>query len=66
MIFKMIFLFIYFNKIDIANLANQYQSELLTADDDAKYDRIIDINLSEVKQHLYEKKERVFYFLISF
>ncbi|CAF3687043.1 unnamed protein product, partial [Rotaria sordida] len=37
---------------DIANLANQYQSELLTADDDAKYDRIIDINLSELEPHV--------------
>ncbi|CAF3355675.1 unnamed protein product [Rotaria sp. Silwood1] len=37
---------------DIANLANQYKNELLTADDGAKYDRIIDISLSELEPHV--------------
>jgi aconitate hydratase len=37
---------------DIATLADQYQNELLTADDGAKYDRIIDINLSELEPHV--------------
>jgi hypothetical protein len=36
------------NDIDIAAFANEYQTELLTADEGAKYDRVIDINLSEV------------------
>jgi hypothetical protein len=46
------FIFI-LNYIDIATLANQYQTELLTADDGAKYDRIIDINLSEVNEKFF-------------
>lgn len=40
----------YFLILAIANLATRYKSQLLTADDGAKYDRIIDINLSEVKK----------------
>ncbi len=36
------------NNIEIAAFADQYQTELLTADEGAKYDRVIDINLSEV------------------
>jgi hypothetical protein len=50
--------------IDIANLANQYQKELLTADDGAKYDRIIDINLSEVIENIHRNKVRFFIFKI--
>ena len=34
--------------IDIAKLASEYRTELLTADEGAKYDRIIEINLSQV------------------
>ena len=34
--------------LGIAQLANDYKDVLLTADEGAKYDRIIDINLSEV------------------
>jgi len=36
--------------VEIANFANQYKDVLLTADEGAKYDRIIDINLSEVNR----------------
>ena len=34
--------------LGIAQLANDYKDVLLTADEGAKYDRVIDINLSEV------------------
>ena len=35
-------------RLGIAQLANEYKDVLLTADEGAKYDRVIDINLSEV------------------
>ena len=34
----------------IANFASEYEKVLLTADEGAKYDRVIDINLSEVEK----------------
>ncbi|CAF3692906.1 unnamed protein product [Adineta steineri] len=37
---------------DIANFANEYRDVLLTADEGAKYDRVIDINLSELEPHV--------------
>lgn len=36
----------------IATLANQFQKQLLTADEGAKYDRVIEINLSELEPHV--------------
>ena len=38
-----------FGLVAIANFASEYQKVLLTADEGAKYDRVIDINLSEVE-----------------
>ena len=46
-------LVVFFFKIGIAGLANEYKDVLLTADEGAKYDRVIDINLSEVKNRQY-------------
>lgn len=37
--------------IDIAKYAGQVRHELLSADDGAQYDRIIEINLSQVDAH---------------
>ncbi|XP_046573032.1 aconitate hydratase, mitochondrial-like [Haliotis rubra] len=39
------------NRSDIADLANKYK-HLLSADPDAKYDQIIEINLSELEPHV--------------
>lgn len=36
----------------IADLAYQYRQQLLTADEGAKYDRIIEINLSQLEPHV--------------
>ncbi len=49
---KILHLYFYF-ELEIANLADQYKTELLTADEGARYDRVIDINLSEVKRDLF-------------
>ncbi|CAF2454542.1 unnamed protein product [Rotaria sp. Silwood2] len=37
---------------DIAKFANEYKNVLLTADEGANYDRIVDINLSELQPHV--------------
>ncbi|XP_064600693.1 aconitate hydratase, mitochondrial-like [Liolophura sinensis] len=39
------------NRTDIADLAGKYQ-HLLSADPDSKYDRVIEINLSELEPHV--------------
>ena len=44
--------------VDIAKLASEYQQHLLTADEGAKYDRIIEINLSQVELDAIEVLQR--------
>lgn len=38
---------------EIALAADQYKESLLSADPDAKYDEVIEINLTEVSYHAY-------------
>ncbi|CAF2629304.1 unnamed protein product [Rotaria sp. Silwood2] len=40
------------NREDVAILADKYKDSLLTADKDARYDRVISINLSELEPHI--------------
>ena len=60
-------LILIFDGIDIAALANQFKDELLTADEGAKYDRVIDINLSEVckydREILFTHSSKIFFSL---